>query len=284
MDGKIIIYALFILSVLGGVAGIMYTTDVDEAQKDLILTRQQLGQAEDSLKQANELLAQRKEAVAIITAAHIIDRDNETLRNEITALQKKREEMNRNFAVTVQRVREASAGLVLPEIRLSTGNTLRNAKIQAVNQDLTVIQHNDGVSKVPTESLPNALLDRFRFSNIPARPGASIETVPDKVPVRQPETKPDQSPGPRSSEAYSFPSSTSDAIARLGESGPAKTGQATPAAAPNPVSKDPRAMEIEGDPALWQSVERQSVGRAYISGQGWLKIGTKGPIPGSGRK
>ena len=284
MDGKIIIYALFILSVLGGVAGIMYTTDVDEAQKDLILTRQQLGQAEDSLKQANELLAQRKEAVAIITAAHIIDRDNETLRNEITALQKKREEMNRNFAVTVQRVREASVGLALPEIRLSNGNTLRNAKIQAVNQDLTVIQHNDGVSKVPTESLPNALLDRFRFSNIPARPGASIETVPDKAPVRQPETKPNQSPGPRSSEAYSFPSSTSDAIARLGENGPAKTAQAAPAADPNPVSKDPRAMEIEGDPALWQSVERQSVGRAYISGQGWLKIGTKGPIPGSGRK
>jgi hypothetical protein len=173
---------------------------------------------------------------------------------------------------------------VLPEIRLGTGNTLRNAKIQAVNHDLTVILHNDGVSKVPTESLPNALLDRFRFSNAPARPGEPIETVPDKVPMRQPETKPNQSTGPRSSEAYSFPSSTSDAIARLGEGGPAKTAKAAPVAVPNPASNDPRAMEIEGDPALWQSVERQSVGRAYISGQGWLRIGSKGPIPGSGRK
>jgi hypothetical protein len=284
MDGKIIIYALFILSVLGGVAGILYTTDVDEAQKDLILTRQQLGQAEESLKQANEVFAQRKEAVAIITAAHIIDHDNETLRTEISGLQKKREEMNRTFAATIQRVRETSVGLVLPEICLTTGNTLRNAKIQALNHDLTVIQHTDGVSKVPTESLPNTLLDRFRFSNAPARPGAPIETVPDKPTLRQPETKPNQSPGPRSSESYSFPSNTSDAIARLGEGGPAKSAQAAPAAVPNPTSNDPRTMEIEGDPALWQSVERQSVGRAYIPGQGWLKIGSKGPIPGSGRK
>ena len=281
MDGKIIIYALFILSVLGGVAGILYTTDVDEAQKDLILTRQQLGQAEESLKQATEVFTQRKEAVAIITAAHIVDHDNETLRTEISAPQKKREEMNRNFAGTIQRVREASVGLELPEIRLSTGNTVRNAKIQAVNQDITVIQHNDGVLKVPTENLPNALLDRFRFSNAPARQGEPIETVPNKPPVRQPETKSDQSPSPRSSEAYSFPSSTSDAITRLGEGGPAK---AAPVAVPNPVSNDPRAMEIEGNPALWQSVERQSIGRAYIPGQGWLKIGSKGPIPGSGRK
>jgi hypothetical protein len=47
--------------------------------------------------------------------------------------------------------------------------------------------------------------------------------------------------------------------------------------------RDPARIKVDGDPALWKSVQRTSVGRAYIPGQGWLRIGPNGPIPGSAR-
>ena len=34
MDGKIIAYAIFLIAIIGGVMGILYTTDVDEAQNE----------------------------------------------------------------------------------------------------------------------------------------------------------------------------------------------------------------------------------------------------------
>jgi DNA-binding transcriptional MerR regulator len=285
MDGKIITYAILLLAIIGGVTGFLYTTDVDEARKDFILTQQQLGQTEESLKQTLTSYELRKEATAIITVAHIINRENEALRTEIRTLKQKRDELAKAFKGTIQRVREDSVGLVLPEIPLTTGSTLKNAKLQAVDDQLTVIQHSEGVSKVPTSTLPATLLDRFRFGFVPGSAGSIINFIPD------PDTSPTQKPPAgaaikspeRSSSTSTFRSTTSDALVRMAAESPREPAKKNPV----PVGttyNDPKIMEIEGNPALWQSVERQSIGRAYIPGQGWLKIGSKGPIPGSGRK
>lgn len=283
MDGKIITYAILLLAIIGGVTGFLYTTDVDEAQKDFILTQQQLGQTEESVKQARISYEQRKEATAIITVAHIINRENEALRTEIRTLKQKREELAKAFRGTIQRVREDSVGLVLPEIPLTTGSTLKNAKLQAVDDQLTVIQHSEGVSKVPTSTLPAALLDRFRFGFMPGTTSSTINLISD--PDSSPLQKPPAGAASKSHESSSstLRSSTSDALVRMAMESPNEPAKKNPVPA-GTTYIDPKIMEIEGNPALWQSVERQSIGRAYIPGQGWLKIGPKGPIPGSGRK
>ncbi len=276
MDGKFVIYIVFFLCIIGGISGFLYTTDVDEAQKEFILTQQQLSQIEEAAKQARISHDLRKEAAAIITAAHIIDRDNEIIRTETRTLEKKRDDLAKAFVGTIQRVREDSVGLILPEIPLTTGSTLKNAKIQAVDEDLTLIQHSEGVSKIPTNTLPNSLLDRFRFGYAPGGVRVIIETAPETPSVKQPNS------GASNNSTSDFRTGTSDSVARLGGDGPSEKLK-KPVPAQKNASSDPKLMAIEGNPALWKSVERQSIGRAYIPGQGWLKIGTKGPIPGSGR-
>ncbi|MEQ1749408.1 MAG: hypothetical protein ABL974_08300 [Prosthecobacter sp.] len=276
MDGKFIIYIVFFLCIIGGVSAVLYTTDVDEAQKEFILTQQQLSQIEEATKQTRISCDLRKEAAAIITAAHIIDRDNEIIRTETRALEKKRDDLAKAFVGTIQRIREDSVGLILPEIALTTGSTLKNAKIQAVNEDITLIQHSEGVSKIPTNTLPNSLLDRFRFGYAPGGVGVIIESTPETPAVRQPNS------GASINSTTNFRSGASDSLARLGMDGPSEKIQ-KPVPVRNISSSDPKVMAIEGNPSLWKSVERQSIGRAYIPGQGWLKIGPKGPIPGSGR-
>lgn len=282
MDGKIIAYAIFLVAIIGGVMGVLYTTDVDEAQKEFILTQQQLGQTEEALKQMHASYEQRKEATAIITAGHIIERDNEALRTEIRTLKQKRDDLAKAFVGTIQRVREDSVGLVVPEIPLTSGSTLKNAKLQAVDDQLTVIQHSEGVSKVPTSTLPASLLDRFRFGYVPGGAGTIIETAPENPEEQKPQ--PGAASKSSTSSSTRFYSPTSDSVVRLGSDGPSEKSKKKATPSRNTARNDPKLMEIEGNPALWKSVERQSIGRAYIPGQGWLKIGPRGPIPGSGRK
>lgn len=260
--------------------GIFYTTDVDEAQKEFILAQQQMGQIEDSVKKEQISFAHRKEAVAIITAANIIERDNNQLREETRKIKDNRDNLAKAFTSTIQRVREESIGMIIPEIPLATGNTLKNAKLQAVDENLTVIQHSEGVSKVPTTTLPASLLDRFRFGYVPggvgAVPSEEIEIKESETPRKDPKTSMNFTPP----STANMRTSASDSLVRLGEGGPAAVIKKN---ALNKSRPDSRLSSTEGDPALWKSVQRHSIGRAYVPGQGWLKIGPRGPIPGSGR-
>lgn len=280
MDGKIIVYLILLIAIISGVSGIYYSMDIDEAQKELILTQQQLGQTEESLKQAKSSFEFRKEAAAIITAAHIIERDNEAIRAEIRAEKQKRDDLAKNFISTIERVREDSLGLVIPEIPLTTGAVLKNAKIQGIDAELTVIQHSEGVSKIPTSTLPASLLDRFRFGYNPGGVGTmtTIETAPG-----EPASGTRQQPTNSTSSSTRISTSASDSLARLGSDGPSASKDKKKAPRTQ-QSRDPNLIKTEGDPALWKNVERHSIGRAYVPGQGWLKIGSQGPIPGSGRK
>lgn len=275
MDGKIIVYAIALLALLGGVTGYYYTVDVDESQKELILTQQELGNIEESIKGAQKLTDLRKETAALITAAHIIESENEAIRKEAKKAENARDNVARAFVSAIQKVREETVGMTFPNILLSNGTSLKNAKIQDVSENLTVIQHSEGVSKIPTETLSPEVLDRLRFGFVPGGAGnASIESPSDYTPNK----KLNQSSfTPRNKEIRS---DASDSIVRLGNNGefspPPQKNKAT-------IGHNATDVKINGDPALWQNVERHSIGRAYVPGQGWLKIGSKGPIPGSGR-
>jgi hypothetical protein len=171
MDGKIIVYGFCLALVVAGSLFWQYTMDIDEAQKEMLLARQQVNAAEEGVKQARAWLNARKEAAALIAAAAVIEKKNADLNDEIKKLRDRRKEIARIFQTTLERVREETQGMQLPELVLKTGATYRNVKIQSVTEALTVLQHSGGVSKIPTPELPDHLQDRLRYGFIPGAAG-----------------------------------------------------------------------------------------------------------------
>ena len=277
MDGKITVYALSLIALMSGVAGFYYTVDVDEAQKEFILTQQELGNIHETIKGAQKLTEIRKEAAALITAAHIIESENEAIRKEATTLSDSRDNEARAFISAIQKVRDATIGMIFPIISLNNGTFLYSAKIQAVDENLTVIQHSEGVSKIGTEILSSELQDRLRFGFIPGGAGSATH-----------ESSTEFNPYKKSSQSSYTPrtqdirSDTSDSLVRSGMV-QNQNKSANPKSQAS-IYSNRNDAKTNGDPSLWNGVERYSIGRAYVPGQGWLKIGSKGPIPGSARK
>jgi hypothetical protein len=190
MDGKIIIYGFCLALVAAGSFFWKYTMDIDEVQKEMLLARQQLNASEDGVKQAKGWLNARKEAAALIAAGSVIEKKNEELRQAIQKLKDKRKEVARVFESSMQRVRDETQGMQLQEVILTTGAKFLNVKIQSVDENIAVLQHSQGVSKVPTEDLPNEILDRLRFGFIPGGAGTINASSKKSGAFLAPSTKP----------------------------------------------------------------------------------------------
>ncbi len=276
MDAKIIVYGFCLAALIAGASFWAYTMEMDDAQKDVVYAKQQLAVAEDSIKQTKAWMAARKEASALISAAHIIEQENQKLRAEIENLRTDRTNLAHAFISSIQRAREESLGVVIPEVVLITGTTLKQAKIQSIDAEITIFQHSEGVSKVPSTTLPESLLDRFKFGYSPGGVTANALVVEEGMEVSTFGSSVRPPPSSRVSTA------ASDSVARLGMNDDIAT-IADKKKKARLVPRDPNRIKIHGDPALWKNVERSSIGRAYIPGQGWLRVGSDGPIPGSAR-
>jgi len=271
MDAKIIVYGFCLVAIISGSFFWRYAMEIDDVQKDVELAREHLSQVEGGIKQTQAWLAARKEAAALIMAAGVLERVNEPLRAEVQALQQKRMDVAKLFLASIERAREDTAGLVLPELTMATGTTFKEVRILSVDSEIATLHHTGGVSKVPTTILPSNLLDRLRFGYNPAGLGVGPSTY----------ESPTSTPFAATSGITTSTMSTaaSDSLVRLGMNSGSSNDSKKKAGLSRP--RDPNRIKIEGDPALWKSVQRTSIGRAYIPGQGWLKIGADGPIPGS---
>lgn len=277
MNTNIIVYAVCLVLVVTGASFWSYTMEIDEAEKDRVLARQQLAAAEDGVKMARGWLAARKEALALITAAGIIEQQNEAIRAELAIHQNKRLEVARSFITAIERGRGELIGTQIQEISLANGTRLHSARLQSIDPETAVILHSGGISKISTALLPDVVLDRFRFGYMPGGvgvdPTASIST-----------SSTTSTAVPASSMSYNGSTSASDSLVRLGMDANITARTKGTQKKIMTTQRDPERVKIEGDPALWKSVERTSIGRAYVPGQGWLRIGSDGPIPGSARK
>lgn len=256
MDAKIIIYGFCLVAIIAGASFWSYTMGIDEAQKDVFSARQQLAVAEDSIKQAKAWLSARKEAAALISAAAIIEKDNEALRGEIAAVRSKRRDVAKVFVSTIERGRNEFVGITLPELTLSTGAKFRNAKIQSLDSEITVLQHSEGVSKVSTTELPAEIQDRLRYGFNPGGLGVSGN-----------ESK---------STSSNSSSSASDRIVRLGMS-------SAPVVSPGGESAPPApATYGSSEPVTTASApvagQKESLGRVYVPGKGWQRVGAGGTV------
>jgi hypothetical protein len=276
MNANITVYAFCLVLVIAGSSFWSYTMKIDDAEKERVLAVQQLAAAEQGVKQAKAWLAARREALALMTAAGILEQKNDVLRAEVAIQRQKRLEIAKNFISAIERGRSDFLGTLIHDITLANGAHLRQARLQAADSETAVLVHSGGISKVSTALLPEVVLDRFRFGYLPAGVGSSpLEpSTPSRKTI-------DYTLAPRSTK---LATTASDSLARLGMDANVaaiQKNKKTKAAVPQ---SDPQRIKTEGDAALWKSVQRTSIGRAYIPGQGWLKIGEDGPIPGTGRR
>lgn len=274
MDGKIIVYGICLVIIAAAASLWSYTMGIDEAEKELALARHQLAAAQEGVRTAEAWIHARKEAMALITAGGILEKENQGLRDQVAGLQQKLNELQALFAASVQRGRDEITRVVIPEVTLSNGMLLRAVRIQSADPEQAVLLHSGGVSKVSTAVLPADMLDRFRFGSFPGQVSGEASL-----------TGASMSGDPASAASVKPGTSASDSLVRLGLEGAVSGKDAgRKKTMPTFTPRDPERVKREGDPALWKSVERTSVGRAYIPGQGWLRVGADGPIPGSARK
>lgn len=167
MDVKVIIYGFCLALVIACSFFWRYTMQIDEAEKEMQLARQQVTATASGVSDAKAWLAARKEAAALIAAASVIEKDNGKLREVVDVLQRKKAEVAKVFTSSIQRARQETVGMEFPELQLNSGLKLRQVKIQSVDESLLVLKHAEGVSKLPASTMPAELIDRLRFGFIP---------------------------------------------------------------------------------------------------------------------
>lgn len=155
---------LFFACVLGG-CDYLYKLDklkselVDlKAEADTIRETAELRRQEwTELKNAKDKLDQSTARLAEINRQRdMLDSKQRKLTGEIKYLAD-------SMAVTVENVRTAAIGTVIPELRLPGRPALRNAKIFKINDDSISFLHEDGVAnlQVKSEELPREFVQKY---------------------------------------------------------------------------------------------------------------------------
>jgi hypothetical protein len=244
MDAKIIIYLLLAAGLIGGTYGIFYSDDLDGAERELAVVQSQVKSTGDLIETRKVRLAARHEAAALIAQAEVLTKEQEAIRKEIADLHQQETVALDATLNAVKKVREKAVGETAPELVLNTGKTLKQTRIQTVEEDVIVVTHSEGVAKIPGQDLPKELRDKFVFG-INGKKPEPTDAAPTETAAVDPS--------------------------------PPKTTVAVRPVAPARVVKG--NIRIEGDPELWNEVTRRSLGRVFVPGKGWLVVGTKGPIP-----
>lgn len=247
MDSKVAVYGFLLVLTVAVSLGIQYSYSLDDAVRELSLIEPQVKALEDGIAARKAQIEARTHAMALLSAADILNSEQDVVHKALTELQQKEIELGKQMVRAVKRVREQAAGQAIGDLVLPSGRTLKDSRIRSVDEEAMVVAYSEGITKIPVAELPQEMKDRFMFSiRVEKEPQVRAPVVIPPPNLASPTEKKPPAPKPRSD-------STS--------------------------SGNPR---VEGNPALWKSVTRTSLGRVFVPGQGWLEVGPKGPIPNSG--
>lgn len=173
---KVIIYAFLLVAIIAGGYAIHYTTEVDEANKDLIAAQNQVSSLQNHVKSQTAFLEIRREIKALLSASVIMQQEAATIRQEVRKLREDEFAARRDFEQAIQKSRNDAAGLVINDAVLPSGLRLFNARVQKVEGDVTTVSHSDGISQLTPDMLPAELKERFRFGmSLEAPPPSSVK-------------------------------------------------------------------------------------------------------------
>jgi hypothetical protein len=105
-----------------------------------------------------------------------LDQQKETLASEIAALERELNTRRTELADAVQDVRTKAAGTTLPEVRLANGQVLNGVRLLSVSNSEVSLSHDRGMLRLPGQSLPLDLQDRFRFGSFPTDTPAAVQS------------------------------------------------------------------------------------------------------------
>ncbi len=233
--------------------GVHYTTQVDLVRGEHRDLTAQVAEMTKTVQASRELLAQHNELAPYLVAAAQAQTEVDAARDRLAGIKGEVERTQSLFALLVRRARTEAPGTTYSEMQLRSGQRLRNAKIMRIDGGTLTVAHDGGVTTLTDDELSDEL--RFRF-------GYSFDLPTDLFPSNSEVVKSKPIP---------------EVII------PATPGEATSPSTRQPTNASRGNRYRDGDPGLWNGVTRQHLGRAYIPGQGWLKVGPSGPIPKSPR-
>lgn len=247
---RIVFTILTICAVFLTFYGVHYSTQVDIVRSENRDLMSQAAEANKLLQSNRELLRRRQELAPYLAAVSQTQLEIDKAREQVAKLKHEIDKTQSLFASLVKRARTEAPGTEVAEMRLTTGRLLRNVKIMRIENQLITVAHEGGVANLTADELPDDLRERFGYSL--DLPGSYFQS--EQLTKRKPIAEVIIPATNSSTEAGNANSSTSQQSNRY----------------------------RDGDPSLWNGVTRQELGRAYIPGQGWLKIGPRGPIPKGG--
>lgn len=155
-----------ILTIAGSAySGYQYYNNIEEAKTAIAELRPTIAQLQDSNQQHQQ--AWEKFEVIQAKAAQVYARQSELLKqkeelqNKIKGIESDFSSLIKSTQSTVDKVRADAAGQNHPEIKLSDGRVLRDAKIRKFEGVQVSFIHADGISTVPADLLPEPFRQRF---------------------------------------------------------------------------------------------------------------------------
>lgn len=251
MELKFFFYFGIFALVFSTIYGVHYTTQVDEAKRDHGSLVEQVGNLVEATRKTQDEIKRKHGIIPYMTAARKVQEEIDELRKKVAAVRGEQDQLHGLFANLVKRVRTEAPGTTIEQIHMQNGTLLKNAKIVRLEGRNLTIAHDGGIANITASELPEELQFRFGF-NI-SLPGLSF-------------SEPEHVNGHKPISEVIIPSSGSN------------SGSPPPVRMP-PSSSSSSDRYKDGDPNLWNQVTKKDLGMVYIPGQGWLRVGAKGPIP-----
>ena len=163
MNARMVAYLLAFAAVAFGTVAWQQARQDKEARVQLALLNTQAEIVARHVEQAERLKRERAEVATLEEEAAALDLRVRGLRQDIERLRgnfaKLRQDLDRDIA----EVRLASVGMALGDLVLPTGGSLRECRIQRVEDSGLLVGHALGVAKVAHQDLPQKVRDRLRF-------------------------------------------------------------------------------------------------------------------------
>lgn len=241
MDSKIVVYGICMAMIIAALAFWFHMLSVDEINSELLLARQETATMSNDFELLSRQLAVRKEVAALLGAVTVMETNNRQLEAEIEQIRKSKVGAVAAYRDAISRVREQWVGKELPSLSLRSGVSLHQVKVQSLGEKEVVLKHDGGIVKVAMDDLPESITNMLLFK-------FNVESVFDGSDKAGSKFRADRT-------------MASDRLASEGKR----------MAPDSPISRSNSFIRPSSPNGLPGGATRESLGRLYIPGRGWVE-------------
>lgn len=182
-DSKVIVWLLAFAFIVGAAGFVVYTTEVDDINRELLEEQTSLKSIEGLMQAKKQTLAQKeadnaaekRDALAIEEidtkiAAALEQRD--AANKKLEELEAQPNKLAAELSDAIQSVRKAAIGKEFSEVKTTAGAVLQNARIQKITDADITLAHSVGIAKLNAKTAPREMVSRFRI-----KPDAELAAI-----------------------------------------------------------------------------------------------------------